>query len=607
MGQQQCSGTCIDVSAARQNCGACGHVCADSELCQSGKCIQNTTDCRPGCEGGQRCDQAQCVCEVGQLFCAERCVDPQSDAAHCGTCEAACGAKQACRRGTCTCDAGRSACGKSCIDLQTDPANCGACGHACSDTQQCARGACRSVWSDDCLDEGAYEVELRQLDAYQSIKVPIHQLGGPVALTDRIADIVQGRATTFRLSIDVSTEFAARQLSARLTLKNNGLVARYWAKQSVDRASSDADVASTFVISVPASAVGSDTSYAVEVVECSAASGRALTTRFPRSGEAALSARKTGNLKLRIIPVLIDNAGASRVPDTSAAALSVYRNFIEAMYPIEHAELTVGKQISTSYPIEWTTLVEQIRAQRASDAPAPDVYYYGMVQPTETLAGYCSQGCTAGVGYVAPLSSAGVRVAVGLAYADELSASTLAHELGHNHGRKHAPCPADISGVDENAPGDGLETWGYDSRNKQFLDPSMTFDIMGYCPGKWVSDYNYRALVQRVAEVSAPDGITVSDIAPLASYRVLIVDSNGPRWSLPLTEPIAAYGDPELADVLDIDDQPIAQVIVYRSQLSENAASTLLVPEPEADWNAIRVEGALPLSFAAPVTVPAPQ
>jgi hypothetical protein len=463
------------------------------------------------------------------------------------------------------------------------------------------------VWSDGCLDEAAHEVELRQLDAYQSIKVPLYQHSGPVALTDRVADIVQGRAVTFRVSVDVSATFAPRQLSARLTLKNNGLTARYWAKQTIEHASSDADVASTFVMTVPASAVSADTSYVLELAECGSASGRTLTTRFPRSGEAALSARKTGILKIRIVPVVINNAGTSRMPDTSAAALAVYRDYLEAMFPIEHAELTVGKRITASYPIEWTTLVEQVRAQRASDAPADDVYYYGIVQPTETLAGYCSQGCTAGVGYVAPLTSAGVRAAVGLAYADELSASTMAHELGHNHGRQHAPCPADIPGADADAPGDGLDSWGYDARSKQFLDPSMTFDIMGYCPGKWVSDYNYRALVQRVAEVNAPNGITVSDIAPLAAYRVLIVDGDGPRWSQPLSEPVAAYGEPELADVLNIDDQPITQVIVYRSQLSENAASTVLVPEPEADWSAIRVAGAMPLSFAAPVTVPAPQ
>jgi hypothetical protein len=317
-----------------------------------------------------------------------------------------------------------------------------------------------------------------------------------------------------------------------------------------------------------------------------------------------LQTRKTGILKVTIIPVKAN----SHLPDTSDAALQTYRNYLEAMYPIERAELSVGAQITTKYPLNWTTLVEQIRAQRKADDPPADVYYFGMVRPTDTLKDFCGRGCTAGIGYVNPANQPATRAAVGVAYGDEISASTMAHEIGHNHGRNHAPCaPGDsITGVDDEYPYDkaALGTWGYDARKQSFLSPDLTQDIMGYCDPKWISDYTYRALVERVAFINSPDGLTPSDTTPLAPYRVLLVDADGPRWSEPISDPIAAFGAPEMADVFDVYGQPLEPITVYRTRLSENGASTILVPEPDPTWATLQVQGAAAISFDAPISLP---
>jgi hypothetical protein len=322
-------------------------------------------------------------------------------------------------------------------------------------------------------------------------------------------------------------------------------------------------------------------------------------------GDTVLDARKTGILKVTVIPVLSN----SRMPDTSDTALAVYRAYLEAMYPIEKAELTVGKQISTSYPIDWQSLLDQIRSQRQTDRPNADVYYYGFLKPADTFKAYCQGGCTAGIGYVASATQAGTRAAVGLAYSDETSASAMAHEVGHNHGRNHAPCApgGNISGVDSRYPYSGAKigVWGFDPRKKTFLSPDTTTDIMGYCDPKWISDYTYKGLVDRVATING-NMLEFADLSLADSYRVLLLGPGGPRWGRPFSEPAEPFGEAETADILDIDGQPIQTVTVYRTGIGDSEGATMLVPPPRAGWHAVRIANEVALPFSAPITVPPP-
>jgi hypothetical protein len=447
-------------------------------------------------------------------------------------------------------------------------------------------------------------VSIREISVYQSVKVPIMQQAAAIEPATRVADIVQQKSGVVRVFIDPASGFSARALEAHLTLVNGTTRDVYAAKLQVSKPSADADPTSTFQLSIPAAKFDADTSYSVELVECAAGSGTMLSPRFPISGETALEARKTGILKVTLIPVQTN----SHSPDTSAAALTNYKNYLEAMYPIERADLSVGTSITTAYPIDWSTMVEQIRTQRQSDKVGSDVYYFGMVKPTDTLKEYCRSGCTAGIGYVGSLNQPAAYAAVGLAYADETSAATMAHEVGHNHGRNHAPCAPgnNISGVDSKYPYPGAKigTWGFDVRNQKFFDPSATYDIMGYCDPKWISDYTYKGLLERVAAINLPHLELAADGGTI--YRVMIVDGAGPRWSQPFSEPGEAFGEAESAEVLAVDGRAIEQITVYRTWHSDLESSILLVPPARAGWNALRVNGAAALPFSAPITVPAP-
>jgi hypothetical protein len=380
---------------------------------------------------------------------------------------------------------------------------------------------------------------------------------------------------------------------------------QFFAKQRVTKTSTDSDTASTFQVAVPAEQVGADTRVAVELVECGEApTGMMLQPRFPAMGDMPLEARKAGVLKIKLIPLRANQ----RTPDTSDATLKVYRDYMEAMYPVEKVEFTVGAPEDVTYPVDWNNTIDQVRQLRQTERPESDVYYYGLLAPTETLREYCRRGCTAGVGYVGDLRQAATRVAMGLAFADETSGGVMAHEVGHNHGRGHAPCAPgnQISGVDRSYPYTGAITdvWGYDSRKQTFFDPMSTKDIMSYCEPKWISDYTYAGLIDRVAGLSTSP-LILSGEPVAALYHVLLVDSQGPRWSRPFPRAEEPFGLPEDAEALDIDGKVVERITVYRTLIGDHDGATLLVPPAKQGWNAVRTADGATLSFAAPISVPA--
>jgi hypothetical protein len=533
----------------------------------------------------------------------------------CGVCNTACSGGQTCTAGKCACPTGQTLCAGACVDTSTSNANCGACGKACAATLACNEGSCTSNSGADGCSGSALGITIQQIAAYQSVKIPIMSNGTAVlpapanttpTATQRNADVVVARDTLFRVFVTVASGFTSRQLSARLTLTNGDTSDQYFAKQTVSASSVEATAASTFMIYAPASKITDSTQYRVELVECGTGSGTLMSPQFPTTGTAALSARTTGGLKIKVISILAN----AHAPDTTDASLDIYRKQFMAMYPISAIDLSFGDQISTDYPIDWNNVLDQIRTKRAADAPAADVYYFGLLKPADTFAAFCGNSCTTGIGYVAGANTPQQRAAVGIGFGDSASSETMAHEVGHNHGRNHAPCvPAGgtISGVDASYPyaNGGVGVWGYDSRKTLLIDPAKYTDIMGYCNNKWISDYTYEGLVNRVATVDGAQD-QAFDAQALATWRVLLLDQRGPRWGLPITQPSLPEGTPIVVRILDDAGVAITEVQAYRTEISDDSSAMLMVPEPQTGWVYVAVPGYAPHRFDAGVTVPAP-
>jgi len=521
-------------------------------------------------------------------------------------CSPLCVAPQTCVSGQCACPSGQALCGAACVDITTT-AHCGGCNTACAATQVCLAGTCvegGSASGDGCTSDLASNLTLQQIAVYQSVKIPVMQNGAEVASAARNASVVQGRTTLFRVFVTLGSGWVARDLAARLTVTPaGGPVVQYYSKKTISTSSVDSDLKTTFQIFVPPDGMAGSLRYSVEVVECTTQSGTAGQASFPTSGDIDLGVKTTGGLKIKIIPIQV----GTLLPDTSPAALAVYAAEMAAEYPINGISITVGDTLTTTSPLDWSGMLDQVRAKRTSDKPTADVYYFGLVKPADTLRTYCQSVCTTGIGFVVT-SATGItagsgRAAVGVGFADKSSAQTMAHEVGHNHGRNHSPCSTAgaISGVDSKYPYAGglIGSWGYDYRTQAILDPAKYSDIMGYCSNKWMSDYTYSGITTRVAAVNGVTMVYTPDYA-LARWRVLLVDERGPRWGIPITDKIPAEGDPEPATIFDSTGAELTSVTVYRTDIADQPASMYMVPEPQPGWYAVAVAGAPPLPFAAP-------
>jgi len=168
-GYFDCGGMCVDLAFDSTNCGTCGVVCDQGQVCDGGvctlSCLEGYSDCTGVCRDlmnddyncgacgmacgpGTRCVDGTCTpdCPEGYTACSGVCKNLQNDPSHCGECGNACAAGEVCYMGTCTfeCPDPYIDCSGSCADLDTDHLNCGTCGTACDSGQICVDGTCEN-------------------------------------------------------------------------------------------------------------------------------------------------------------------------------------------------------------------------------------------------------------------------------------------------------------------------------------------------------------------------------------------------------------------------------------------------------------------------------
>ena len=457
-----------------------------------------------------------------------------------------------------------------------------------------------SIGSDNCTDTLASGVTISEIAVFQSGKIPIMQDGAAVTpVTEYGAEIIEGRESLFRIYVNVDDGFQARKLSARLTL--NGAETPYYAVETISGSSTELSLANSFAIDVPASAIQSDLSYSVRIVECDTGSGTAHNPQFPDSGEATLATRQTGIIRVTLLPVTSDGVTANVTDELK----NTFKSYLDAMYPTTDAQLSVastpldGCTVSASTASDgnaWSDCLDAVRARRQSDAPDNDVYYFGILMPTADFRDFCSRSCISGISFVTSANGGSMRASLGIGYLP-YATTTMAHELGHAHGREHSPgCGADQA--DPNFPylnnnDEALIGWvGWDHQSPDtLLDPQRTTDIMAYCDDQWVSDYVYADFADRVAALNLGMSVLTAP-SELGTWRVLNAYGSSARWGRPITDPSPAVGNPVDAVILDAADQPIDEVTAYRTDIAGDIqGATYLIPEPRSGWSAVAVDG----------------
>ncbi len=204
-------------------------------------------------------------------------------------------------------------------------------------------------------------------------------------------------------------------------------------------------------------------------------------------------------LHLTVVPV-IHQGQQAQIPGFSQTLWRIWP--LKEISPSTRAPYTFNSNLSPGDGNAWAQLLDELRILRQTDGSGR--YYYGFVKVSYTSG-------IAGIGYV------GYPVAVGWDYAQS-GPAVMAHELGHNFNREHAPCGTS-GDANYPYPGGKIGTWGYDLANGSLKDPSQHYDLMSYCGPQWISDYTYEG-AQSFLETSPPKPLSLPEEGLLFSGRI---------------------------------------------------------------------------------------
>lgn len=247
----------------------------------------------------------------------------------------------------------------------------------------------------------------------------------------------------------------------------------------------EASLTSTWNVVVPGALLQEGTALLVDVDPANEVGETdEADNHFPESATPLpLDVRAAQPLLARLVPVVQANGQQG---DVTNANRDSYVTDAQALYPLPSVDVdvrapyTFNKTLPASYDSTWQRLLSEINALRLAEDPQR--YYYGVIKPNYSNGG-------TGLGYI------GARASIGVDW-DNWRALTLAHEWGHNFGRRHVDC-GNPSGPDPNYPYDGgrLGHHGYDIRTNEIRTIDTHFDLMSYCQPGWASDYTYEAVL----------------------------------------------------------------------------------------------------------------
>ena len=221
--------------------------------------------------------------------------------------------------------------------------------------------------------------------------------------------------------------------------------------------------------------------------------------RFPVSGTPkVMNVVSPPVFAIRFVPIRSDSTGLTgNVTEANKHAFMTVANKIHPIAGYD-ADVRATPYTTSQPPLQssngngaWGRVLSEINALRIAEGT--DRYYYGVVGTTY------SSG-VAGIGYVPGRASLGW---------DKLpsGAGVLAHEIGHNWGRSHAPCGG-VANPDPSYPHQGglIGAYGFDVATGTVQNPATQSDIMGYCSKQWISDYTYLGILNHRGALASGTG-----------------------------------------------------------------------------------------------------
>lgn len=261
-------------------------------------------------------------------------------------------------------------------------------------------------------------------------------------------------------------------------------------------------------------------------------------------------------LNVTVFPLLVGD----QAPDTSR---SIFQGWLDAArqrfaisaYDLEIHEpidLDLGDACSSETKFAALRELSFLRTERASDR-----FFIGVLP--------CSAGGVAFTPGFVQVTSPGLE-----------RTDTFLHELGHNFSLLHAPCGVP-PGVDPNFPyRDGvLGLPGFDASTDTWL-PSDANDVMGYCTGTWLSDYNYaQAARYRMAE-ERPPAVTGQAGDDVSTATILVQGEVAPDGAVDVTHAVRKW-EPTRREAASAADETATALIEVTNPSGKVLASRTTV------------------------------
>ncbi len=358
---------------------------------------------------------------------------------------------------------------------------------------------------------GAKGVTITQVAIYQGLKRTLVVGGAPG--TNEVP-LIAGRDAVVRIFYETDGDYDGGEVYGQFEIDGFDPVET---PLVLGGASTEEDIGSTINLSIPGDRIGATLSWAASVVQEGAAVDDNAAAHWPSEGFDSVAVEGPAH-KLRVIlaPFQYNYDGSGRLPDLSPEGIERFRNRLKQLYPVADVEVTVRQPTPWNGYIGpdgsgWQEVGFTVYGMRSQDGASDDTYYYGIFSPAASFSSFCGGGCLLGVTLLndnpPSTGSVDLRLALGVGF-EGYAEDTAAHELGHSHGREHAPCgpgldPGSIDGQYPHPSGQ-IGVWGLDPATLQLFPPTQHTDIMGYCNNQWISDYNFRALLTRGQNVNLP-------------------------------------------------------------------------------------------------------
>jgi hypothetical protein len=303
--------------------------------------------------------------------------------------------------------------------------------------------------------------------------------------------------------------------NVRITINGGAPVTVPASEDSVRQSPFEGSLLASWNVTIPAGTVQAGLSLSV-LAEVDPTNAIPETNEGDNSASRTIDVRTAPAVQVRFVPVVTPPTGLTGV--VNASNVDQFLEWPLKLHPVGTYNWDIHDVFTSARtePLQanntngaWGLVLGEINALRTAEVGNPSpIYYYGVVRTTY------SSGVV-GIAYVG-----GIKVGLGW---DEVSTITtqnrgstvMAHELGHNYGREHAPCGGPL-GIDQDYPyaGGRIGVYGWDPTDG-LKSPSVYCDIMGYSNSYWISDYTYLAIFNRLSGAPSVQSATAASVPSL--------------------------------------------------------------------------------------------